>query len=138
MADKSSKIVRWVLYALMIISVAFSVLFYAGAIDSGSIIQWGYILMIAAVIIAVISPIYGFIQSPGNLTKIHLSVGLVVVVGVISYVFAGNSFSALKLETLNITEQTSKIVGMGLLFTYITAGISLLTIVFSSFFKILK
>lgn len=138
MADKSSKIVRWVLYAPMTISVVFSALFYAGGIDSGTIIQWGYFLMIAAVIIAVISPVYGFIQSPGNLTKILISVGAVALVAVISYALAGNSFSALKLETLNITEQTSKTVGMGLLFTYITAGISLLAIVFSSFFKILK
>jgi hypothetical protein len=138
MVDKSSKIVRWVLYALMAISVVFSVLFYAGAINSGSIIQWGYILMIATVIIAVISPIYGFIQSPGNLMKILISVGLVAVVAIVSYAFAGNSFSALKLETLNITAQTSTYVGMGLLFTYITAAIAIIAVVFSSFFKIFK
>lgn len=138
MADKTSKIVSWVLYGLMAVSVLLGILFYTGSVDSGTLIQWGYILTIVTVLIAIASPVYGFIQSPGNLIKIVVSVGLVAVIGIISYVLAGNTFSASKLEVLNITAQTSKIVGMGLLFTYITAVIAILAVLFSSVYKIFK
>lgn len=138
MADKTSKIVSWVLYGLMAVSVLLGILFYTGSVDSGTLIQWGYVLTIVTVLIAIASPVYGFIQSPGNLIKIVISVGLVAVIGIISYVLAGNTFSATKLEILNITAQTSKIVGMGLLFTYITAVIAILAVLFSSVYKIFK
>jgi len=138
MADKTSKIVRWVLYVLMGVSVLLSVLFYAGGIDSGTLIQWGYFLTIATLVIAIASPIYGFIQSPGDIKKILISFGLVAVVAIVSYSLAGNSFSNIKLETLNITAQTSKLVGMGLLATYITAALAIVAILYSSIIKIFK
>lgn len=138
MVDKSSKIVSIVLYALMAVSVLLGVLFYVSAIDSGTLIQWGYVLTFVTVIIAIASPVYGMIHNPGSIKKLIISVGLVAVVAIISYSLSGNSFSALKLEALKITAHTSKLVGMGLLFTYITAVLALLAVLFSSIYKIIK
>ncbi|PKP52499.1 MAG: hypothetical protein CVT92_08715 [Bacteroidetes bacterium HGW-Bacteroidetes-1] len=138
MVDKLSKIVSWVLYGLMAVSALLGILFYAGAVDSSTFLRWGYVLLILGVVIALFSPIYGFILSPGNTAKLLISFGAVVLIAIVSYSFAGNTFSEMKLETLNITEQTSKMVSTGLLFTYITASIAILVIIFSSFFKIFK
>lgn len=138
MVDKLSKIVSWVLYLLMAVSALLAILFYTNNVDSATLIQWGFVLLIATVVVALASPVYGFILNPGNIGKLLLSVGVVAVIGIVSYSLAGNTFSDLRLETLNITAQTSKFVGMGLLFTYITAVLSILVILFSSIIKIFK
>lgn len=138
MVNKISKIVSWVLYVLMAVSALLAVLFYAGGIDSATLMVWGYILLALGVIVAFISPVYGFIMNPGNVVKLLVSLGLVVVIGVISYSLAGNTFSELRLETLKISEQTSKWVGMGLLFTYITSVLAIISILFSTVYRIFK
>lgn len=138
MANKLSKIVSWVLYALLAVSALLTILFYTNNLDSASFIQWGIILVIAAAVIAIASPVYGFILSPGNIVKMLISIGIVAVIAVISYSLAGNTFSDLRLEVLGVTEQTSKWVGMGLLFTYITAALSILAIIYSNIMKIFK
>jgi len=137
-ANKLSKIVSWVLYALLAVSALLTILFYTNNLDSASFIQWGIILVIAAAVIAIASPVYGFILNPGNIVKMLISIGIVAVIAVISYSLAGNTFSDLRLEVLGVTEQTSKWVGMGLLFTYITAALSILAIIYSNIMKIFK
>lgn len=138
MVEKSSKIISWSLYVLMGVSALFGLLFYSGAIDSAALMQWGYVLLIATVVVAVISPVYGFVQNPGNIKKLLISLGVVALIAIISYSFAGNTFSDLRLEKLQVSALTSTYVGMGLLFTYITASIAIIVIVFSSIFKIFK
>lgn len=138
MVDKLSKIVSWVLYSLMAVSAVLALLFYTNNVDSATLIQWGFVLLIAGVVIAIASPVYGFILNPGNIVKLLLSIGLVAVIGIISYSIAGNTFSEFKLESLKITAETSRLVGMGLLFTYITAAMAILVILFSSVMKIFK
>lgn len=138
MNDNLSKYVGWVLIALMGLSAIFGVLFYTGAITESFLLRWSYILLVAGIIIAIASPIYSYVQNPQNAVKLLISVGIVAVVAIISYSLAGNSFSEIKLEQMKITEHTSKLVGMGLLFTYITAGFAILAVIFSSVSKLLK
>ncbi|MDO8897151.1 MAG: hypothetical protein Q7V19_05830, partial [Bacteroidales bacterium] len=61
MVNKISRIVSWVLYALMAVSVVLAILFYTGGIDSATLMMWGYILLVLGVLVAIISPVYGFI-----------------------------------------------------------------------------
>lgn len=138
MTDKISKYASLVLYVLMAVSALLAVLFYAGTIESDTLLRWGYILLIAGVIIALASPIVGFISNPKGVVKLLVSIGLVAVIAIVSYSLSGNTFSDVKLQTLNITAETSRWVGMGLLFTYILAVLSLLTILYSSVIKIFK
>jgi hypothetical protein len=138
MVNKISKIVSWVLYALMAVSVVLAILFYTGGIDSATLMMWGYVLLVLGVLVAIISPVYGFILNPGNVVKLLVSLGLVALIAIISYSLAGNTFSELRLETLKINAQTSKMVGMGLLFTYITSALAIVAILYSSIFKIFK
>jgi hypothetical protein len=138
MTDKISKYASLVLYALMAVSAVLALLFYMGTIESDTLLRWGYVLLIAGVIIALASPVIGFLNNPKGVVKLLISLGLVALIAIISYSFSGNTFSDVKLQTLNITAETSKWVGMGLLFTYILAVISLLTILYSSVIKIFK
>ncbi|HOI31388.1 MAG: hypothetical protein PHG67_00560 [Bacteroidales bacterium] len=138
MVDKLSKYVSRVLYVLMAVSVVLAVLFYAESIDASIFMRWSYILLISGVVIAIASPIYAFILAPKNAVKLLIILLLVAVLGFISYSLAGNTFSPTKLEVLKITEQTSRNVGMGIIFTYIAFAVALLSIVFSSVLKIFK
>ncbi len=138
MKDSIANITRWILYLLLVLSVVPGVLFYAGMLDTEIFINWAKILLLVAAAVMVISPIYGFIVNPQNLIKMLISiVGMVIVVGV-AYTLAGNEFTAYRLEELNSTVETSKLVGMGLFTTYIAFGITVVAILYSSVVKLFK
>jgi hypothetical protein len=142
MVDKISKYLSWLLYALIVVSVVLAAIFYFGNVEENTLVslmmRWAYILLGATAVIAIISPIFGFIQQPKNAIKLLISLGIVALIAIISYSIAGNTFSESHLLDLNATAETSKLVGMGLLFTYITASIAILAILFSSFSKFFK
>lgn len=138
MVDKLSKYVGWVLYLLMAVSVVLAVLFYTNNLGEDSFMKWGYVLLIAGIVIAIISPVYGFILAPRNAIKLLLIVGFVAVLAFISYSIAGNTFSETRLEILNTDAHTSKLVGMGLIFTYFAGGAAFLAVILSSVIKIFK
>ncbi|MFK5855488.1 MAG: hypothetical protein QM503_05110 [Bacteroidota bacterium] len=138
MKDSIANITKWILYLLLVLSVVPGVLFYAGLLDTEIFINWAKILLIVAAIVMVISPIYGFIINPQNMLKMIISiVGMVVVVG-IAYMLAGNEFTSYRLEELNATIETSKLVGMGLIATYIAFGLTIIAIFYSSVVKLFK
>lgn len=142
MVDKISKYLSWLLYALIAVSVVLAAMFYFSSIEENTLVsvmmRWAYILLVATAVIAIISPIFGFIQQPKNAIKMLISLGIVAVIVVISYSIAGNTFSEARLLDLKTTAETSRLVGMGLLFTYITASIAIIAILFSSFSKFFK
>ncbi len=142
MVDKISKYLSWLLYALIAVSVVLAAMFYFSNIEENTVVsvmmRWAYVLLGATAVIAIVSPIFGFVQQPKNAVKLLISLGIVAVIAVISYSIAGNTFSEARLLDLNATAETSKLVGMGLLFTYITASIAILAILFSSFSKFFK
>ncbi len=138
MKDSIANITKWILYLLLLLSVIPGVLFYAGLLDTELFINWAKVLLIVAVIVMIISPIYGFITNPQNMIKMLISiVGLVVVV-LIAYFLAGNEFSNYQLEQISATAETSKLVGMGLYATYIAFGLTVLAIIYSSVVKFFK
>jgi len=138
MVDKLSKYVGWVLYVLLAVSAVLAILFYTNTLSTEVFMQWGYVLLIASVVIAIISPVYGFILVPKNGIKLLIIIGFVAVLAFISYSIAGNSFSETRLQILNTDAHTSKLVGMGLIFTYFAGAAAILAVIFASFIKIFK
>jgi hypothetical protein len=61
-----------------------------------------------------------------------------VVLAVISYALSTNEFSALKLEAMESSAETSVMVGAGLIFLYILAALAILSIVYASISRIFK
>jgi len=138
MKDNIANITRWIEYILIGIVVILGVLFYTGNLSSDSFINAAKILLYISVAVMVISPIYTFIINPQNLVKLLISLGLFVVVIVISYSLAGNTFTNLELEILQTDAHTSKLVGTGLYITYILFCFALLAAVYASIVKAFK
>ena len=138
MKDSIANITKWILYLLLALSVIPGVLFYTGMLDTELFINWAKILLIVAVIVMVLSPIYGFITNPQNIVKMLISIAVMVVVVGLAYMLAGNSFTDYKLEELGTTADTSKLVGMGLYATYIAFGLTVVAIFYASVIKIFK
>lgn len=122
----------------MAIVALLGILFYTGFLSVDSFISGAKWLLILSVAIMVISPVYTFIVNPKNLVKLLVSLGLFVVIVVVGYSMAGNTFSDLELETLKTNADTSKLVGMGLYVTYIAFGLAILSAIYASIVKAFK
>ena len=138
MKDNIANITRWILYLLLAFVALSGILFYVKVIDSETFINVGKLLVIVGVAIMVISPIYGFITNPQNIVKLLVSIGVTVVVVVIAYSMAGNYFSDYQLEELGTTAETSKLVGMGLIITYIAFALTVISVLYASVVKMFK
>ncbi len=138
MKDSIANITKWVMYLLLAFSVIPGILFYTGMLDTEMFINLAKIMLIIGVAVMVISPIYGFITNPQNLVKMLISVVLMVVVIVVAYSLASNTFSEYRLEELKTTAETSRLVGMGLFATYIAFGLAIVAILYASVIKLFK
>ena len=138
MKDSIANITKWILYLLVAFSVIPGVLFYTGMLDTDIFLNWAYLLLLVAVFIMVISPIYEFIINPQNIVKMLVGIAVMVVIVGVAYSLAGNNFTDYRLEELQITSDTSKLVGIGLFTTYITFGLTIIAIIYNSIIKLFK
>jgi hypothetical protein len=134
----ASKILRIFLAVLLAISALLALLFYIDAISDDVLIYWGYFLVIFTAVITVLFPIAFLILNPKNSIKIFIGIGVMVVIAIIAYSLATVGFSDLQLEKLGITTGTAKYVGAGLIFTYILAALTVLSIIYASISRIFK
>ena len=145
MNGKSSNISKWVFVALAAITVVIAVLFYlaVGSIkpnfDHGEptpradlFLNWGYILIILGVVVALISVVFTAIVKGVNFKKIMIAVGAIIVIGVVALLMSKGSFS-IPYQTGDrlYSGTTHGWVEFGLNFFYITLGVSILTILYS-------
>ncbi|MEJ2595794.1 MAG: hypothetical protein P8100_11880 [bacterium] len=138
MIDRIHNITRWILYVLVAVVAILGVLFYTDNLSSEGIITGAKYMLYLGIAVMIISPIYSFISNPTNIVKLLISIGLMVVVIVIGYSMADNTFTPLELETLETTADTSKLVGMGLYVTYIAFGLTILVTIYASIIKAFK
>ena len=138
MKDKIANITRWILYVLLILAVIPGIAFYSGAMSTDLFLNWGKFMLILGVAVIILAPIYTIIVNPKNLIKMLLSVVFLAIILAVSYGFAKNQLTPLQLETYKITAETSKLVGMGLIASYISFGLSIIAILYSGIVKIFK
>ncbi|PLX12464.1 MAG: hypothetical protein C0598_05930 [Marinilabiliales bacterium] len=138
MKDKIANITRWILILLLAVSVIPGVLFYVDMLDTDTFLNIAKMLLIVAVAIMIISPVYGLITNPKNLVKLLISLGLIVVIVFIGYSMAGDAVSETQEVKFGLTQTSSKMVGTGLYVTYIAFGLTVLSLLYSSIIKIFK
>lgn len=138
MTDKSGKILKWMLSVLLAVSAILGLLFYADVISDDLLIYWGYILLVITAVITVVAPLIYLLLNLKSSVKFLITFGFLIVLGIISYVFSGNEFTALQLERMETTAETSRLVGAGLLFTFILACLTILSIIYASITRIFK
>ena len=119
----SKKIIDYILWALMGIGCSLTAAFYAGGIDETIILGFAYVLLAITAIAAVVFPIIILAQDPKKAKgALIAAAGLVIVFG-IGYLMATNAIVP-SYEKYEVTETSSKLVGMGLIATYVLMGLS--------------
>lgn len=89
-------------------------------------------------LLALVGPIISMVQNPKNAIKMLIAIGGLVVIGIVCYSFASNSFNVVELETLETTAEVSRSVGAALIFTYIVGGLAVVSILFSGIAGLFK
>ncbi len=95
-------------------------------------------MLFLGALVIIFEPVYTIIINPKNLIKMLVSVVVMAIIVAVSYGLATNHMTMLQLETYKITVETSKLVGMGLIVSYITIGLSVLVILYSGIVKLFK
>lgn len=137
MNSKLSNIGKWVFAALALITVVLAGYFFmdsdlkAGN-RAGIILNWGYILIILGIVIALVSVVLGAIVKGVNAKKLLLALGAIVVIGVVAFVMAKGSFdTTYQAGEILYSGKTHGLVEFGLDFFYVTLGVSFLSILYS-------
>lgn len=97
-----------------------------------------YVALAVAVVFAILFPVLQMLSNPKGAITTLIILAAAVILWFVVYGIAGNSFTPQQLEKMEITAETSKMVGAGLIYTYIVFGIAILAIVFSSIRSIFK
>ena len=153
MKDSIANITRWVLYLFLAVAVISGLVFYL-LYDSGramtvlledldniyldEFLYWAGILLALTVVVTVISPIYGYIVNPKNMGKLIISAGVAIVIIIIAYMLADDSVTEVQAVKYGLTEAGSKRVDVGLYTTFITFGLAVLALLYSSVVRLFK
>jgi hypothetical protein len=138
MNDKYFKYVQWLLYLLMGLSALFVILFYISPSNPDMLLYWMYALLILSGVVILTVATYGMVKNPKGSYQAVIYIAGMIILGILSYVFAKNNYSPALLEKYSITATTVKMVGAGLTMTYIILAISIGALIFSSTSKFLK
>ena len=141
--NKSSNIIGWVSLGLLaLITVVLSVYFYLGLEDTRRtdiLLNWGYILIILGVFIAVVSAIVTGIIKGLNWKTLLVAVVAFVIIGVVAYVISKGAFDIpYQAGETSYSKSTNGWVELGLNFFYILLGVSILSVLFSVLYKAVK
>ena len=135
MNGKLSNIGKWVFAVLAIITVGLAVYFYLdleSEARTSVILNWGYILIILGIVLALVSAIFGGIVKGVNAKKILVAIGAIVVIGVVAFIMAKGFFDVpYQAGDTLYSGKTHGWVEFGLDFFYVTLGVSILTILYS-------
>jgi NADH:ubiquinone oxidoreductase subunit 6 (subunit J) len=132
MTDKIFKYIQWLLYGLMVISALFGLLFYLNPSSPDLLMYWGYVLFIFAAGTTLALSIYQMIKNPKGSKKAVIYIVVLIAFGIISYVLSKNNYSQADLEKYKITANSVKLVGAGLIMTYIISIIAIGVLIYSS------
>ena len=140
------KISRIILWVLMAVSIVFVALFYFGGDVAGTtntpseepvitetLIKWAYVLFGIALVFSVVFPLVFLVTN----LKSAIRAGIVLAIGGVLIFIAYQLSSG---DVMNIVgyagpdnvESTLRVVGTGLIFTYILGGLAILSIIVSS------
>ena len=135
MNGKLSNISKWIFGALALVTVVLAVIFYLNLKNEGNtnmILNWGYILIILGIVIAILSVIISGVVKGINLKKILIALAAIVIIGVVAYIMSRGSFGVEYATGEHVySGKTHGLVEWGLNFFYVTLGVSILAILYS-------
>ena len=143
---------RWVFLALAAVTVIIAVLFYlvVGTIKPDFVageptpradlfLNWGYILIILGIVLALISVVFTAIVKGVNVKKLLIAVVAFAVIAVVAYIMSRGAFDVPYQAGEHLySGKTHGMVEFGLNFFYITFVVSLIAILCSVLYKAVK
>ena len=103
------------------------------------ILMLGYVLIIAGVVLAIVSAVFAAIEKGINIKTLGILLAVVVVLALIAFLMSRGSFSEPYIANgQEFSPRTPGWVDFGLNFTYLTAGVTVLAILFSTIYKAVK
>ena len=137
-----SNIGKWVFGLLAVITVGLAIYFYLGltdAVRTNLFLNWGYILIILGIVIALISVIFTAAVKGINGKTLLIAIIAFAIIAVVAYLMSSGSFAKpYPAGDIVYSGKTHGWVELGLNFFYITLGVALLSILFSVIYKALK
>jgi len=137
---KLSKVTTIVLWALMVISVLFLIL-YSGtkSISEEPFIIWSYVLIVAAVALAVGFPIVNAIANPKGLKGMVIGLVSIGIILAISYALASDEI----MTNVSIENETNpaglmKYAGTSIITTYLLLGVAVISVIYAEVSKSFK
>ena len=138
----NSKISKWVLAVLALITVGLAVYFYLGLSDEARtnvLLNWGYILIILGIVIALISVFFTAAIKGVNGKTLLVAVIAFAIIGVVAYLMSRGAFATpYEAGEVAYSAKTHGWVELGLNFFYVTLGVAILSILFSVVYKAVK
>jgi hypothetical protein len=138
MTEKKFKLIQWMLYILMAISALLTILFYLNPSSPDVLLYWGYILVILSGIVILIVSLSGILSNPKGSVKALMVVIAMVLLAIISYVLSKNTLSPAELEKYSISPNGVKLVGAGLLMTYMIGIVAIGVFIYTSLSRFFK
>jgi hypothetical protein len=138
----NSKISKWVLAVLALITVGLAVYFYLGLSDEARtnvLLNWGYILIILGIVIALISVFFTAAIKGVNGKTLLVAVIAFAIIGVVAYLMSRGAFATpYEAGEVAYSAKTHGWVELGLNFFYVTLGVAILSILCSVIYKAVK
>ncbi|MCP4550571.1 MAG: hypothetical protein GY834_00705 [Bacteroidetes bacterium] len=139
MTETLNKILQIGLVVILAISLVLFVIFYInGESMAVTLMTWAYILFVITVALLIGFPIVFFIKNPKKGVKFLIVIAGFVVLYLISYAIASDATNADIYEKKDVTPEISKLIGGGMIMTYILAGITVATLAVSGIAKAFK
>ena len=142
MNGKLSNIGKWVFGLLALITVALAVYFYLGLKDEARtnvLLNWGYILIILGIAIALVSVFFTAAVKGVNGKTLIIAVVAFAIIAVVAYVMSTAAFSqTYQAGEIVYSGKTHGWVEFGLNFFYVTFVVAILAILFSVVYKAVK
>ncbi len=139
MTDTLNKFLQIGLFVVLAVSlVLFALLYINKEPMVPTVMYWAYILFFITVALLLAFPIIYFIKNPKQGIKFLIALVVFAALYGISYALASDSTDALVYELNNVDAGTSRMIGAGMIMTYIIAGIALLGLVYAGISKVFK
>ena len=137
-----SNIGKWVFGLLALITVGLGVYFYLGLTDASRtnlFLNWGYILIILGIVIALISVFFTAAVKGVNGKTLLVAIIAFAIIAVVAYLMSRGAFAEpYPAGEITYSGSTHGWVELGLNFFYITFGVALVSILFSVIYKAVK
>jgi hypothetical protein len=137
MVEKNLKLVQWMLYGFMGISALLTLLFYISP-NPDVLLYWGYFLVILSIVIVLAISLLNILKNPTGSKKVLIIIGIMIFLAIVSYAISRNTLTPDQLERAKITAKGVKIVGAGLIMTYLIMIIAIGVFVYTSFVRFFK